>query len=232
VRRRLIDGSDFIKIVTEPRGHGGPAPDVVGSIVTAAHEARRVVVAHASHIESFKMSVAAGADIITHVPTRSPVAHGLARRTPAAIPTLTVSEALTGTMALPGSSYEVARDSVAALHRAGTPIAAGTDAVDAPNVPLSIPLGTSLHHELELLVEAGLTPVEALNAATSVPADLFGLDDRGSVAPGLRADLLLVDGDPTTDITSTRRIAGVWIDGVRYPTTDGISRDEPTASRG
>ena len=56
----------------------------------------------------------------------------------------------------------------------------------------------SLHGELELLVEAGLTPLEALSAATSVPADRFRLPDRGRIAPGLRADLLLVNGDPTS----------------------------------
>lgn len=56
---------------------------------------------------------------------------------------------------------------------------------------------------------------EVLAAATSVPARHFGLTDRGRIAPGLRADLLLVDGDPTRDITATRSVAGVWRRGVR-----------------
>jgi len=67
---------------------------------------------------------------------------------------------------------------------------------------------------MELLVRAGLTPPEALAAATSVPATCFRLDDRGRIAPGKRADLLLVEGDPTVDIKATRRIAGVWKLGV------------------
>ena len=62
--------------------------------------------------------------------------------------------------------------------------------------------------------EGGLTPAEALAAATSVPARIFGLPDRGRVAPGLRADVLLVKGDPTVDIKSTRAIARVWKQGV------------------
>ncbi|MEV0615886.1 amidohydrolase family protein [Nonomuraea sp. NPDC050404] len=62
---------------------------------------------------------------------------------------------------------------------------------------------------------AGLTPREALTAATSAPADRFGLTDRGRIAPGLRADLLLVNGDPTTNIDATLDIAGVWLGGVR-----------------
>jgi hypothetical protein len=69
---------------------------------------------------------------------------------------------------------------------------------------------------MELLVRAGLTPTEALAAATSVPARAFRLNDRGRIAPGLRADLVLVDGDPTADITATRAIVGIWKGGVRF----------------
>jgi imidazolonepropionase-like amidohydrolase len=75
--------------------------------------------------------------------------------------------------------------------------------------------GIALHHELELLARAGLSPAEALAAATSVPARLFGLADRGRIARGLRADLLLVDGDPCADITATRDIVAIWRNGAR-----------------
>jgi adenine deaminase len=75
--------------------------------------------------------------------------------------------------------------------------------------------GITLHHELALLVRAGLPPAAALAAATSIPARLFGLTDRGRIAPGLRADLLLVDGDPCADITATRNIAAIWRNGTR-----------------
>lgn len=70
--------------------------------------------------------------------------------------------------------------------------------------------GASVHHELQLLVRAGLTPVEALRAATSTPARRFGLADRGRILEGLRADLLLVDGDPTRDISDTLNLRQVW----------------------
>lgn len=88
---------------------------------------------------------------------------------------------------------------------------AGTDANAAPGSPAPIQHGKGLHDELALLVAAGLSPVEALRAATVVPADLFGLQDRGAVLPGRRADLVLVDGDPTHEITNTTAIRGVWI---------------------
>ena len=85
------------------------------------------------------------------------------------------------------------------------PILAGTD---APNPGTAH--GASIHRELELLVRAGLSPLEALRAATSVPARAFALHDRGRIAPGLRADLVLVDGDPTRDILATRNIVAIW----------------------
>lgn len=74
--------------------------------------------------------------------------------------------------------------------------------------------GASVHRERELLVRSGLTPQEALAAATSVPASAFRLDDRGVIAPGKRADLVLVKGDPTRDIMATRDIVSVWKLGV------------------
>jgi imidazolonepropionase-like amidohydrolase len=112
--------------------------------------------------------------------------------------------------------------SVAALHRAGIPVLAGTDtSYPGPQHDANAILnayaghGITLHHELELLVRAGLSPAEALAAATAVSARCFGLTDRGRIAPGLRADLLLVDGDPCADITATRNIAAIWRNGTR-----------------
>ena len=70
-----------------------------------------------------------------------------------------------------------------------------------------------MHVELQLLTECGLTAEEALSAATAVTAREFGLIDRGRIEAGRRADLLLVQGDPTKDIRATRDIVGVWIGG-------------------
>ncbi len=101
--------------------------------------------------------------------------------------------------------------SLRALHDRGVPILAGTDAGT-----LGVAHGASLHRELHLLVQAGLSPAQALTAATATPADRFGLGDRGRIAPGLAADLLLVDGDPTTDITATASIHAIWRRGTRH----------------
>jgi imidazolonepropionase-like amidohydrolase len=101
---------------------------------------------------------------------------------------------------------------VCQMRDAGVPILAGTD---APNPGTTH--GVSLHRELQLLVEVGLSPIEALTAATAAPAGCFHLNDRGRIAPGLIADLLLVRGDPTTDISATLRIDRVWKDGQAVP---------------
>ena len=102
-------------------------------------------------------------------------------------------------------NLEIAKENVRLLHEAGVPLLVGTD------TPTH---GITIHRDIEMLVLAGLEPIEALAAATSAPAAAFGFTDRGRIAPGLRADLLLVAGDPTTNIKATRAIQRIWKAGV------------------
>jgi hypothetical protein len=98
---------------------------------------------------------------------------------------------------------------VKALFDAGVPISVGTDA----GMP-GTPHGTATLHELELLVRAGLTPAQALVAATQTSAKVMRLDaDRGTIAPGKRADILLIDGKPWENIADIHKITQVYIDG-------------------
>ncbi|HEY2063742.1 MAG TPA: amidohydrolase family protein [Amycolatopsis sp.] len=103
--------------------------------------------------------------------------------------------------------------SVGRLRAAGVELLAGTDAahLGAPGLAH----GASLHDELRLLEAGGLTPLEALAAATRRPADRFGLTDRGRIEPGAAADLVLVDGDPTTRLSATLNTREVWRRGRR-----------------
>jgi hypothetical protein len=213
--------------------------------IEAAHRRGRLAVVHIGTLEDARTALEAGADGLVHLfldrPPDAEFIQLAARRGAFVVPTLSVLGALGRTGAgaalaedarlapyltpmaaaglrqsfpsrpgAPRLEYAHARETVRLLHAAGVPILAGTD---APNPGTAH--GASIHGELALLVEAGLSPVEALAAATSVPAREFRLEDRGRIAPGLRADLVLVDGDPTRDITATRNTVGVWKGGVR-----------------
>ena len=214
----------------------------LAALIRAAKAKKKQAVVHVLAREFARRAVAAGADGLVHLWIDKPVDEDFVRlaaeRKVFVIPTLTVLEsvnsssgspALAGDPALapflapedirslkatfPGEAsppevQKIPGETVKQLKAAGVRILAGTDCGNPGTAH-----GVSIHRELELLVAAGLTPNEALAAATSVPALAFGLADRGRIAEGLRADLVLVDGDPTTDIKATRRIAGVWKKG-------------------
>lgn len=117
---------------------------------------------------------------------------------------------------------------VGALHRDGVPIVAGTDAMGLPHVAP----GSSLHQELQLLSGSGLSPYEVLRSATVVPADFLGKrHEFGTIAPGQRADLLLVSGNPLQDLTVLKRPLGVMAHGRWHPRQEldallqGLSRE-------
>ncbi|MFI9508501.1 amidohydrolase family protein [Nocardia sp. NPDC052566] len=225
VTDRVAEGADYIKVIAD---QPGPDQATLDALVAAAHEHGKQVVAHAVSCATYSMAADAGADFITHAPYDKALDEEFVARLVAdhtvVIPTLGmmkgVIEFLTTLPTPPVGDYAAARANIAAIHRAGVPILAGTDSNSTPGVPVMPPPGESLHDELALLVDAGLSPVEALRAATVLPAEHFGLTDRGVIEPGRRADLILLDGDPTTDIHLTRRLLRVWCAGVeRVPRT-------------
>lgn len=210
------------------------------AVIRAAHARDRLAVVHATAQETARESLRDGADGLVHV-FQDEIADDdfvalAASRGAFVVPTLSVIATFAGrpqtvsedprlrgwlstaqTQSL-GESRRFASPSpallanalasVRRLHAAGVPIVAGTDAPNAGTAH-----GASLHQELQLLAEAGLSPAEALAAATSAPARAFGLADRGRIAAGLRADLVLVEGDPGADLAATRSIVTVWKNG-------------------
>ena len=219
------------------------AASTLPRIVAAARAHDKLTVFHVSTAREAEEAIAAGANGLVHVwhdrADGGAAVAAVERAGVFVIPTLAITETILGM----GGGAELAADArvtpfltpaqggglrsgfggparpdamrtvldrVGALHAAGVPLLAGSD---APN-PGSAH-GASVHREIELLVRAGLSPVEALHAATAAPADAFGLDDRGRIAPGLKADLVLVRGDATRDVLATRDLAGIWKDGVR-----------------
>jgi imidazolonepropionase-like amidohydrolase len=216
----------------------------IRALVTAAHDRGLVVVAHVSSTAGVEEVVSAGVDVVAHVPANAELDQALVERIAEAgivvAPTLATIE---NTLGEPGGAavvgdprlaealgdawvrrltsnvsgpsgrdmppYSRAEDNVRRLAEAGVTLLAGTDAPNPGTV-----FGASLHRELELLARCGIRPTKALAAATTEPARVFGLADRGRVAVGQRADLFLVSGDPLADITATRAIERIWRGGV------------------
>ena len=103
-------------------------------------------------------------------------------------------------------AVEMSLENLRRLHAGGVKLGFGTDSGAMPQRVI----GFAEHRELKLLTEAGLTPARALQVATADAADLLGLADRGRIAAGKRADLLVLDADPLADIDNTRQIRAVW----------------------
>jgi imidazolonepropionase-like amidohydrolase len=105
------------------------------------------------------------------------------------------------------------RKNLLALRRAGVPIALGTDMWAFPGLGVSV--------EMDLYVQAGLSPSEAIRAATRTAAESLGLEDRGTLGPGMGADFLILDADPLADVRNVRSIRVLYKAGVRvgFPIT-------------
>ncbi|APA96787.1 amidohydrolase family protein [Nocardia seriolae] len=217
VAQRRSTGSDYIKLMLEAPGEGGPDAATAKTVAAEAHARGLRVIAHAATVGAYAMAVDAGVDVITHIPVEAALPQHdidrIAAEGRVVVPTLTMMKGMSAARGFP-EAFANGLANVAALHAAGVPILAGTDANASTGVPVNPAFGASLHAELELLVQAGLSPLDALNAATTLPARHFGLADRGAIAPGLRADLVLLDADPLTDITATRAIRRIWSAGI------------------
>jgi len=234
------DGSAYgptVKIKSLP-------PDVTLALIKSAHENNKKALIHIASYKQAKIMADQGADGLVHsfidqvadtafieqakkqnmfiVPTLSVTGslagadEGKKLAADAALQDyLTVSQNNALKAAFPPQwqnpkVLENALASIKLLHDAGIALLAGTDAGNPGTAH-----GASLHGELALLVRGGLSPAEALNAATALPAKIFGLNDRGRIAVGMRADLILVNGDPTKNIAATRDIAFIWKNAYR-----------------
>jgi imidazolonepropionase-like amidohydrolase len=231
------NGSDFFKITAEK---SGPSLASQIKLVQDCHARHKQSMTHAADFISYQQAITSGTDGIQHMPsdqliTKEMIA-SIIKQGQFVTPTINIFKAALTNPAIldflgefPGNSAnasalaaEFAKNvttviqNVHALHKAGVTILAGTDAIGHMGV-FNVPLGLSLHLELQNLVEAGLTPAEALRAATIVPAIFHQVPDRGMIAPGKRADLILLNSNPLANISNTLDIAKVWVGGIEYP---------------
>jgi len=216
VQDRLAEGSEFLKIIIEGRGGATRLPNETTAALAAAARRRGLIsVAHVSTFEDAMVALDAGVAGLAHLwfdRTAALSDAELARfvsREFFITPTVVVWERAQQTLSR-GFDLSVSLANVKRLHDHGVTILAGTDPRNA-----GINFGTDLYEELLFFERAALTPTEVLKTATSNVAARYGLRDRGSIEPGKRADLLLIDGDPTAAVSAVANIVGIWQAGVR-----------------
>jgi imidazolonepropionase-like amidohydrolase len=172
IKGRARDGVDYVKIIADMPG--GLQQDVLDTIQIEARKVGLMTVAHTAMHEAFERALTAGFDILTHVPMDHAVDESIASRMrvqgTVAIPTLAMMEGFKKSWTLwplyYSKDFQLALRSVTAMKDAGVPVLAGTDANPFPVVDVRV--GRAMHRELELLVQAGLTPAEALRAASTI----------------------------------------------------------------
>ena len=218
VRDQIGRGADVVKVYADyrwgPNGEARPTftQSELNLIVEVARSSGREVAAHAGSTEAMRRATLAGVYTIEHGDGGTPeVFQLMAERGVALCPTLGAVEAITsyggwqkGVDPEPERIALKKRAFQAAL-QAGVPMCFGGD------------VGVYDHgdnvYELELMVEYGMTPIQAVIAATSGNADILRLDDRGAIREGTLADLIAVEGDPTSDISALRRVRFVMKGG-------------------
>ena len=222
------NGSDYLKITSE---ENGPDQATQNALVTHAHAIGCKVMTHAAEHAYYMMAINSKTNGPQHIPYDKLLSDdALAQmnyQNQYATPIMNLYKiVLQDPTALNPNytgikyedAYEIVQENVRGLRRYGVPILAGTDASQSI-YPVGLPFGSTLHSELENLVEVGFSPAEALRSATLVPALAHELSVRGRIVVGRRADLVLLqpDADPTRNISDTTKIARVWNGGIEYP---------------
>lgn len=215
VEQAVANGARYIKVLLfNTLSVGKPA---LRGIVNAAHAKGLKVAVHATEVATVRQAADAGADILLHIPMKEAfppeLAAKIAEKGIAVAPTLVMMKtfAHSGRGGYNPDDYQNAVDGVRLLHRNNVNILAATDANPGSFAP-AVGYGQTLHYEMELLADAGLSSTEVLAAATGNSAAAFGLN-AGRIAPGQPASMLLAEGRPDRHISDIRHIRHIWVKG-------------------
>src|SRR5262245_60442082 len=223
VRYQIKYGARLIKISASGgvMSHSGLAgaqqysDEEIAAIVDEAHRAGIRVAAHAHGDDGIRACIRAGVDCIEHGSLASDETIQLmVENGTFLVPTSYLSEGLDVSRAAPELQAKAAEVFPKARAMLGKAIAAGVKIACGTDAP-AIPHGDNAK-ELWAMVDRGMSPMQALHAATVMSAELVGVDDRGRLAPGLLADIIAVPGDPSKDITVTEHVRFVMKDGRIY----------------
>jgi imidazolonepropionase-like amidohydrolase len=218
VRRQIAGGADWVKLYADYRWRPGEdsrptlSLEEMKAAVAAAHDAGRPVAVHSATAEGMRRAIAAGVDTIEHGYGGTPeIFADMAKKGIALCPTLAASDATSRYRGWNGAepapeAVQINRKSFQMALKAGVHLCMGGD------------VGVFAHgqnaREMELMVAGGMSPADVLIAATWGNARWFHLDGKlGAVKPGLLADLIAVDGDPTADIAAVRHVRMVMKGG-------------------
>lgn len=229
VKLLTMERSDFIRLISDHPGGLQPDVKVLAAAAAEARALNMISIAKGMTRKGQQNAQEAGVKIITNAPIDKALDERFVYRMydegRSAIPTLIMMKlAVEGKRTSNQTSsvteakwdYSMAKRSVNLMYHANVKILAGTD-YSTNNFALARPeIGSALHEELELLVDAGLKPADAIRAATATAAATFRMDDRGEITPGWRADLVLLKDNPLTNISNIRTIKQVWTAGVSW----------------
>lgn len=222
VENAIINGADYIKVILEDKPRMSFSIikyEVLRDIVKYAHKYGKKVAVHAVTVQDVEKAVKARADILIHVPLKEVVPNDIVSKIKeqniAVIPTLIMMKKFSNQwiFGYKKEDYHNAEMSVQRYYENNIPILVGTDA----NIGIFTPkvrFGKGVHQEMELLIDAGIKPIDVLKGATSEVSKAFNTPNYGYIKENCKADFIIVNGKPDININDLKNISKVYIDGI------------------